>query len=147
MPFTVIPRASGNPQGGAAMHRIVILDLIQNLGADRHSGLDPESRQGHGGPSFPMPFTVIPRGSGNPQGGGCLTVTLTFDSSPIKGEELLVGVVLLFALPSPLWIADQVQNDEAPYPQGGGTKPNSEVAYAEPLDRGECLRAKASSGE
>ena len=30
--------------------------------------------------------------------------TLTFDSSPIKGEGLLVGVVVL-------WILDQVQND------------------------------------
>ena len=28
--LTVIPRESGNLQGGATMHRIVILDLIQN---------------------------------------------------------------------------------------------------------------------
>ena len=38
--------------------------------------------------------------------------TLTFDSSPFKGEGEDVGVVLftLVTLP-PLWIADQVRND------------------------------------
>ena len=29
-PGPVIPRGSGNPQGGDAMHSIVILDLLQN---------------------------------------------------------------------------------------------------------------------
>ena len=73
--MAVIPRVSGNPQGGTTMHRLVILDLIQNpqggdewvtvilrtyhrhsprkresTGRDndappRHSGLDPESRR------------------------------------------------------------------------------------------------------
>ena len=40
---------------------------------------------------------------------GVVLLTLTFDSSPIKGEGYMVGVVL-FTLP-PLWIADQVRND------------------------------------
>ena len=53
----------------------------------RHSGLDPEST-----------------------GRGCPTVTLTFDSSPIKGEGLLVG--LSCCLPSTtLWIPASAGND------------------------------------
>ena len=42
----------------------------------------------------------------------CLAITLTFDSSPIKGEGDSVGCfVLLLAATLPLWIADQVRND------------------------------------
>ena len=41
----------------------------------------------------------------------CLSITLTFDSSPIKGEGDSVGCfVLLPARPPHLWIADQVRN-------------------------------------
>ena len=42
----------------------------------------------------------------------CIVFTLTFDSSPIKGEGDMVGIVLFtrVTLP-PLWIADQVRND------------------------------------
>ena len=44
--------------------------------------------------------------------GGHVDFTLTFDSSPIKGEGDSVGVVLLTrATLPPLWIADQVHND------------------------------------
>ena len=40
--------------------------------------------------------------------------TLTFDSSPIKGEgDMAVGLSFLPAHPPPLWIADQVCNDVA----------------------------------
>ena len=43
----------------------------------------------------------------------CIVFTLTFDSSPIKGEGDIGGwcwlVVALHTLP--LWIADQVRND------------------------------------
>ena len=45
----------------------------------------------------------------------CIVFTLTFDSSPIKGEgDWMVGVVLFTrATLPPLWIADQVRNDGA----------------------------------
>ena len=40
----------------------------------------------------------------------CIVFTLTFDSSPIKGEGDMVGLSCV-APPPPLWIADQVRND------------------------------------
>ena len=51
----------------------------------RHSGLDPESTgRGH--------CTVIPRGSGNPQGGDDSKTTPTILPSPLMGEESKVRV-------------------------------------------------------
>ena len=44
---------------------------------------------------------------------GLSLFTLTFDSSPIKGEGEDGEFGLLSSLPLPLWIADQVRNDGA----------------------------------
>ena len=41
----------------------------------------------------------------------CIVFTLTFDSSPIKGEGILSVFCLLAAPTLLLWIADQVRND------------------------------------
>ena len=44
---------------------------------------------------------------------GVVLFTLTFDSSPIKGEGDWWVLYCLPARPPPLWIADQVRNDMA----------------------------------
>ena len=41
----------------------------------------------------------------------CIVFTLTFDSSPIKGEGDSVGCIVCSFLAPHLWIADQVRND------------------------------------
>ena len=58
-------------------------------------------------------WVVVAGGAGTvSHRGRCVDFTLTFDSSPIKGEGYMVGVVLLTGVTLlPLWIADQVRND------------------------------------
>ena len=66
-PATVIADLIRNPEGRIAMRCIVILDLIQNLGARMDS-------HGCG--------TML-----------CIVFTLTFDSSPIKGEGRFLALL------------------------------------------------------
>ena len=41
----------------------------------------------------------------------CIVFTLTFDSSPIKGEGIRLVLSCCHPTVPPLWIADQVRND------------------------------------
>ena len=63
----------------------------------------------------------------------CLVFTLTFDSSPIKGEGLFGCIGLVHPHTAlPLWIADQVRNDGASWPVGA----QRGVSHPCPVDTG-----------